>query len=131
MILNELAQQERALVNMATERVAAIAFVQNQTSTGSAELRSLSAFLLGTSVRAATLRDSIVRIKKIAEEQRRRVSLAQRNERLLLKLKEKKLAIWQAQTDRELQVVAQEAWTAVRSVLDHASSFDSDSTLPE
>lgn len=126
MILNELAQQQRALAAMGTERAAAITFVQNQTGTGNAELRALSAFLLGTGVRAATLRDKIVRTQAIAEEQRQRVTVAQRNERLLLKLKEKKLALWQLQNDRELQVVAQEAWTAVRNVLDREPPPDLD-----
>jgi hypothetical protein len=114
-LLHDIAQKERALAATAEERASAVDFVQKQTDTGHAELRALSAFLLGTSARAAQLRDSIERAKSLAAEQRQRVTAAQRNERLLLKLKEAKLAEWQAQYDRELEIVAQETWTAVQN----------------
>jgi hypothetical protein len=42
--------------------------------------------------------------------QRTRVLAADRNERLLLKLKDKKLAEWRAENDRELETLAQESW---------------------
>jgi hypothetical protein len=52
-LLGELAQMERSLAAMSEERSAAIAFVQKQTGMGHAELRALSAFLLGTGARQA------------------------------------------------------------------------------
>jgi flagellar export protein FliJ len=122
MLLGELARMERSLAAMSEERSAAIAFVQKQTGTGHAELRALSAFLLGTGARAAQLRETIQRTKSVAAEQRQRVTVAQRNERLLLKLKDAKLSEWQAQYDRELEVVAQETWRAVQNVLRRQSS---------
>ncbi|HMF77657.1 MAG TPA: hypothetical protein VK604_18520 [Bryobacteraceae bacterium] len=120
MILRELAQHERLLAGLMTERAAAISFVRNQATTGNAELRALSAFLLGTAAKAASLRETVRQIQSMADEQRRRVTAAQRKERLLVKLKETKFAAWRAQTDRELEIVAQEAWTAVRNVLHRA-----------
>jgi flagellar export protein FliJ len=121
-LLGELAQMERSLATMSEERSAAIAFVQKQTGMGHAELRALSAFLLGTGARAAQLRETIQRTKSLAAEQRQRVTAAQRNERLLLKLKDAKLSEWQAQYDRELEVVAQETWRAVQNVLRRQSN---------
>jgi flagellar export protein FliJ len=119
MLLAELSRKERSLAAMAEERAAAILFVQNQTGTGNAELRALSAFLLGTGARAAQLRDSIQRVKTMISEQRQRVTAAQRNERLLVKLKDAKFSEWRKECDRELEVAAQETWTAVQNVLRH------------
>jgi tRNA threonylcarbamoyladenosine modification (KEOPS) complex Pcc1 subunit len=116
-LLHEIAQKERSLAAMSEERTSAVEFVQKQTGAGHAELRALSAFLLGTSGRAAQLRESVARTKSLAAEQRQRVTLAQRDERLLLKLKAAKLSEWQAQYDRELETVAQDTWTAVQNVL--------------
>jgi flagellar biosynthesis chaperone FliJ len=122
LLLAELARMERSLTAMSEERRAALAFVQKQTAVGHAELRALSAFLLGTGARAAQLRETIQQTKGLAAEQRQRVTLAQRNERLLLKLKDAKLSEWQAQYDRELEAVAQETWRAVQNVLHRQSN---------
>jgi flagellar biosynthesis chaperone FliJ len=119
LILSELARKERLLAAMSEERSGAIDFVQRQTRIGSTELRALSAFLLGTGARATQLREAIQQIKSIASEQRQRVIAAQRNERLLVKLRDAKLSEWQAQYDHELDVVAQETWTAVQHVHRH------------
>jgi flagellar biosynthesis chaperone FliJ len=119
LMLAELAQKERSLAALWQERAAAVSFVQERKDVGHAELRALSAFLLGTSARAAHLRENIQRLQNTAAEQRQRVTVAQRNERLLVKLKDAKLSEWQAQYDRELESVAQETWRAVQSVLSH------------
>jgi flagellar export protein FliJ len=116
-LLHEVAQKERALAAMSQERTAAVDFVQQQTGVGHTELRALSAFLLGTSSRAARLRESIERTKNMADEQRQRVIAARRNERLLVKLKDAKTLEWRAQYDRELETQAQDTWTAVQNVL--------------
>jgi flagellar export protein FliJ len=121
-LLAELTRMEHSLAAMSEERRAALAFVQKQTAVGHAELRALSAFLLGTGARAAQLREAIQQTKSMAAEQRQRVTLAQRNERLLLKLKDAKLSEWQAQYDRELETVAQETWRAVQNVLRRQSN---------
>jgi hypothetical protein len=53
-------------------------------------------------------------MQSIIADQRQRVMAADRNERLLLKLKEKKLAEWRRQNDLELEALAQECWAATR-----------------
>ena len=123
-LLHDIAQKERAIAAMSEERTSAVDFVQKQTNIGHAELRALSAFLLGTSARAAQLRENVERTKTLAAEQRQRVMAAQRNERLLVKLKAAKLSEWQAQYDHELETVAQDTWTAVQNTLRRRSPSD-------
>jgi hypothetical protein len=44
---------------------------------------------------------------------------ADRDERLLLKLKAKQRAIWQLAADHELEVLAQESWNSVHFEREH------------
>lgn len=111
-LLAERAKLERSLASVAEERIEAHAFVRSRPDAGSTELRALSAFLLGSNARAAALRGSIERLEQTIAGQRARVLLADRNERLLLKLREKRLAEWRAEHDRELETLAQESWLA-------------------
>jgi len=113
-ILEQIAQLERSLAASAKERSEAVTFVQNQPAIGNVELRSLSAFLLGCDARTANLRDAVKRARQLLEQQRQAVLAAGRNERLLEKLKEKKLAQWRRESDRELETLAQEAWNSTQ-----------------
>ena len=108
-LLAERARLERSLASVAEERAEAHAFVRAHPA-GTTELRALSAFLLGSDARAAALRQSIQRQEEAIDGQRARVLVADRNERLLLKLRDKKLAAWRAEHDRELETLAQESW---------------------
>jgi len=109
-LLAERTRLERSLFSVAEERAEAHAFVRTRPDAGSTEFRALSAFLLGSDARAAALRGSIQRLEQGIAGQRARVLAADRNERLLLKLKDKKLAEWRADHDRELETLAQESW---------------------
>lgn len=111
-LLSERTRLERSLASVAEERAEAHAFVHARPDAGSTELRALSAFLLGSDARAAALRGSIERLEPVIAGQRARVIVADRNERLLLKLKEKRLAEWRIEQDRELETLAQESWLA-------------------
>ena len=111
--LAEIARIERAIASLAAERAAAIEFVKNEPGAGSAELRALSAYLLAYQSRVAELQKSLEVARLRAEEQRRRVIAADRDERLLIKLKAKQRAAWQAAADHELEILAQESWNAV------------------
>ncbi|HEY3939202.1 MAG TPA: hypothetical protein VGL97_17355 [Bryobacteraceae bacterium] len=113
-LLNEAARLERSLAGLLDERKEALAFVQSHPEESHAGLRALSAFMLGSEARAAMLRDSLQGTQRLIADQRQRVMAADRNERLLLKLKEKKLADWRRQNDLELEALAQECWAAVR-----------------
>jgi hypothetical protein len=112
-LLAERARLEQSLASVAEERAEAHAFVRRREGAGSEDLRALSAFLLGSNARAAALRGSIERLEESIAGQRARVLRADRNERLLVKLKEKKLAEWRIETERELETLAQESWLAV------------------
>jgi flagellar export protein FliJ len=113
-VLSELTRLEQTLAAMAGERAEALNFVRNQPAAGNVELRSLSAFLLGADARATNLRKSIERNRILLEEHRQRVIAAERSERLLIKLKEARLAEWRLESNRELEALAQEAWNAAQ-----------------
>jgi flagellar export protein FliJ len=118
-MLAERTRLERSLVSVAEERAEAHAFVRTRPDAGSTEFRALSAFLLGSDARAAALRASIQRLEQVIAAQQARVLVADRNERLLLKLKEKKRAEWTAENDRELETLAQEAWLSTHRASPH------------
>jgi flagellar export protein FliJ len=114
-LLSEAARLEQSLASLAEERKEALVFVQNDPdASGFNGMRALSAFLLGSEARAITLRETLRHTQNLAAEQRQRVIAADRNERLLLKLKEKKFAEWRRQHDLELEAVAQECWAAAQ-----------------
>jgi flagellar export protein FliJ len=111
--LAEATRVEQAIAALAAERAAAIEFVKTEPGTGNTELRALSAYLLGYEARVAQLKTTLEKARLRVEEQRQRVVVADRNERLLLKLKTKQRTVWQAEADHELEILAQESWNAV------------------
>jgi flagellar export protein FliJ len=76
------------------------------------ELRSLSSFLVGLESRTLDLQNALAKQSRIVQEQRLRVLRAQRNVRLLVKLREKKLREWTLEAEREIENIAQDAWLA-------------------
>jgi flagellar export protein FliJ len=111
--LAETTRLEQAIAALAAERAAALEFVKNEPGAGNTELRALSAYLLGYEARLAKLRKSLEVARLREAEQRKRVIAADRDERLLLKLKAKQRAAWQVAADHELEILAQESWNAV------------------
>jgi flagellar export protein FliJ len=111
--LAEVTRLEQALTALAAERVAAVEFVKNESVAGGSELRALSAYLLGYQTSFAKLQVSLEAARVRLAEQRQRVIAADRDERLLLKLKAKQHIAWQAAADHELEILAQESWNAV------------------
>jgi flagellar export protein FliJ len=106
-------QAEQTVHALAAERAAAQAFVQKEAGAGSTELRALAAYLVGYETRLKQLNQSLEAARLRAAEQRQRVVGAERDERLLLKLKAKQRAAWQAEADKELEILAQESWNSV------------------
>ncbi len=117
--LSEVTGAEKAIDALAAERAAAITFVQNEPGAGATELRALSAYLLGYEPRLIQLRRFLDAARLRAAEQRRQVVAADRDERLLVKLKATRRAEWQVEADHELEVLAQESWNAVHFNPDH------------
>jgi flagellar export protein FliJ len=117
--LAAVTQAEQAISALAAERAAAKAFVQNEAGAGSTELRSLAAYLLGYENRVKQLNQSLEAARLRAAEQRQRVVAADRDERLLLKLKTKQRSEWQGEADKELEILAQESWNSVHFNREH------------
>jgi flagellar export protein FliJ len=111
--LAEVARLEQAIESLAAERTAALEFVKKEPEAGNMELRALAAYLLGYDARVAKLKTLVEAAHLRVAEQRQLVLVADRNERLLLKLKAKQRAAWQAEADHELEILAQESWNAV------------------
>jgi flagellar export protein FliJ len=111
--LAAVTRAEQAISALSAERAAAVLFVQTDPAAGSSELHALSAYLLGYEARLSSLQKSLEAARLRAAEQRQRVLAADRDERLLLKLKAKQRAAWQADADHELETLAQESWNAV------------------
>jgi flagellar export protein FliJ len=105
----------RELVGLSQERVNAGDFLHRiPGGAGALELRAFSGFLLGCRARAALVRDRIEALERAILNQRQRVIAAEREVRLLEKLKDKKLQEWRRACDQELETVAQETWLAAR-----------------
>jgi flagellar export protein FliJ len=111
--LAEITRLEQAIAALTAERVSAIEFVKNEPGAGSTELRALAAYLLGYEARFVKAQGSLATARVRLAEQRQRVIAADRDERLLLKLKAKQRAEWQLAADHELETLAQESWNSV------------------
>jgi flagellar export protein FliJ len=111
--LAEESKIETAIAALAAERAAAVEFVKNEPTACTTELRVLSAYLLAYDARVAELQKSLEVARARTAEQRQRLIVADRDERLLLKLKDKQRADWQIAADHELEVLAQESWNSV------------------
>ena len=109
----EVTRVEQMIAALSAERTAAIEFVKNEPGAGNTELRALSAFLLVYEGRVAKLQSTLQAARVRLAEQRQRVISADRDERLLIKLKAKQKADWQIGADHELEVLAQESWNSV------------------
>lgn len=118
--LEQLLRKQRGLTRdveaITRERWQAKTAVYSLTHLENAELRTMSAFLLGLDARATTLRAQLAEIARAVEEQRQSVIKAERKVRLLEKLRGSKLEKWKRETSREIETVAQECWLSVRHV---------------
>lgn len=111
-LLAEEAQLQRNLLSIADERKEAAAWIHRLSGATSAEMKAFSAFLLGSKSRESMLRQAIQSCEEDIAKQRGRTLLARRNQKLLLKLKSKRRFEWQAEFNKELEEIAQQAWQA-------------------
>ncbi len=108
--LSERQKQVKSLAAVREERIQASAFVQQTGGVRAADLRALSSFTVGLEARVQTLSHSLCRLDQQIEEQRKRLLNAERDERVLSKLKAKRLTEWNLQAEREIETTAQELW---------------------
>jgi flagellar export protein FliJ len=111
-LLAEEAKLKQSLETLGNERRSALQFLSKE-AFPSAELRSLSSYLVGAEARVNMLADQIRKHRKSVDEQRLRVMEAERNFKLLVKLRQKRQIEWRAGLDREIEANAEESWLAV------------------
>jgi flagellar biosynthesis chaperone FliJ len=111
-LLAEEQRLKQSLETVGNERLHASTYVQNLENPANRDFRALSAFLLGSATRANSLREQISKAALVVQEQRHRVRKAERNVRLLTKLREKKLREWVLDHDKKIEAAAQDSWMA-------------------
>ncbi|MFL6451179.1 MAG: hypothetical protein ACJ746_26400 [Bryobacteraceae bacterium] len=111
-LLAEQAKLKDNLETLGSERRAALQCLAEE-QLFSLDLRSLSSYLVGAEARATVLQDQIRKRGQVVSEQRDRVAQAERNVKLLLKLREKRQVEWKAGLEREIEANAEESWLAV------------------
>lgn len=111
-LLAQEAKLKESLETLASERRSALQCLAKE-QLFSLDLRSLSSYLMGAEARATMLQDQIRKRRQVVAEQQERVVQAERNVKLLRKLREKRQAEWKAGFEREIEANAEEAWLAV------------------
>lgn len=124
--LGELNAQKKRVENMLAalfaERAGASEFVCEAPETGSGDLRALALFSLGLRARAKMLEEAIVDISAQVGQQQQRLLETERDERSILKLRDKRFAEWNVKLMREIEASSQELWLAARTTTMEARS---------
>ena len=110
-LLSEEAKLRDSLETLASERRSALQCLAKE-QLFSLDLRSLSSYLVGAEARATMLQEQIRNRSQSVAEQRDRVVHAERNVKLLLKLREKRQLEWKTGVEREIEANAEESWLA-------------------
>jgi hypothetical protein len=110
-LLSEEAKLKDSLENLGSERRSALQCLAKE-QLFSLDLRSLSSYLVGAEARATMLQEQIRKRRQSVAEQRDRVVQAEKNVKLLLKLREKRQLDWKAGFEREIEANAEESWLA-------------------
>jgi len=113
-----IAQQQRLEKSLAAlwqERDEAAEFVRSASEPVAQDVRALALFSIGLKSRARVLEDAIADLGRQVAEQKRKVLAAQRAERCLEKLREKRFAEWNLNVMHEIEATAQELWLAAHT----------------
>ncbi|HLH01616.1 MAG TPA: hypothetical protein VKX25_02515 [Bryobacteraceae bacterium] len=106
---------EKSLADLWQERTDAADFVRSSEEPGAQDVRALALFSIGLKARAKQFEDAIKAVGWQIVEQKRKVLAAERNERSLEKLKEKRQSEWNTKISREIEAASQELWLAART----------------
>ncbi len=112
-LLADEAKLKQSLEALGGERRSALECLAKEQQAVAIDLRSLSSYLMGAEARTTLLREQIQRRCQSVAEQRDRVVQAERNVKLLLKLREKRQLEWKAGLERQIEANAEESWLAV------------------
>src|SRR5690349_3141610 len=105
-LLAEEAKLAESLESLGDERRSALQCLAKE-QLFSLDLRSLSTYLVGAEARANMIQDQIRKRRQLVMEQRERVVQAERNVKLLQKLRQKRQTEWKAGLDREIEANAE------------------------
>jgi hypothetical protein len=94
------------------ERQTALSELQTTEYLRSFDLRALSVYLVGADARVHLLREQIAKCAGPIQQQRGRLLEAERNVRLLERLKENRYSEWKSAFEQEIELGAQESWLA-------------------
>ena len=111
-LLGEEQRLQRDFQSLAEKRQAALADLQTAKQLQAMDLRALSAYLVGADARAHLLRQQIVKCAGLIQQQRQSVLKAERNVRLLEKLRDNRYSEWKYAFDAEIELTAEESWLA-------------------
>jgi hypothetical protein len=111
-LLGEEQRLKDSLQRLLDERKSALIELQSAESPHPSDLRALSVYLVGSDARAYFLRDQIAKCTGPIQQQRGRLLEAERNARLLEKLKEDCYSEWKRAFEREIESGAEESWLA-------------------
>jgi flagellar protein FliJ len=116
--LKELIAQEqrirRSIQAIAVERRDANAYIEQHPGDIPA-LRALPPYLLGLEMRRANLNKSLETVAGSVRHQQAIVAEFERVVKLLEKLRQRRVAEWQKEMDREIEALAQESWLAAHA----------------
>ena len=105
-LLGEEQRLRSDLERILHERQTALSDLQSVTFLQASDLRCLSAYLVGADARAHLLRGQIAKCTGPIQQQRQRLLEAERNVRLLEKLKENRYSEWKFEFEQEIQLGA-------------------------
>ncbi len=111
-LLSEEQRLQGSLQRLLHEKQAAFSELQTAEFLQASQLRSLSVYRIGVDARAHLLREQIAKCAGLVQKQRGHLLEAERNVRLLEKLREDRYSDWKHAFEQEVQLGAEESWLA-------------------
>lgn len=109
-LLSEEQQGKRDLQSLLDQRTSALSALTAWERLQSSDLRATSAYLMGADMRSHLLREKIAKLAGPIQQQRERLIAAERNVRLLEKLRDDRYTEWKREFDQEIELTAEESW---------------------
>jgi hypothetical protein len=109
-LLGEEQRLKNDLQSLAEQRHAAVSEIQSAKQLQRVDLRAVSTYLIGADARSHMLRQQIAKAAGPIQQQRQSVLKAERNVRLLEKLRESRYLEWKREFDEEIELTAEESW---------------------
>ena len=106
---------EKSLASLWQERANAAEYVRSVNQPEAHDLRALALFSIGVKARAQQIEQSIADLGVQIAQQKQKLLVAERDERSLSKLRDKRLAEWNAKVMREIEATSQELWLAAHT----------------